>query len=117
MEGSYSKVWAARCDPPLPECAVFLDDLMATIRREIAACAERAYPSLPVEDAATLLFFDKKQDLLAFAAEVRWSGCCRSCHSEGRGRSIRHRTSSPSAQAQARRSTRRCSESGSSRRR
>ena len=71
MEGSYSKVWAARCDPPLPEFSGFLEDLMATIRREIAACAERAYPSLPVEDAATLLFFDKKQDLLAFATEVR----------------------------------------------
>lgn len=77
MEGSYSKVWAARNDPPLPEFAVFLDDVKASIRREIAACAERAYPSLPVEDAATLLFFDKKQDLLAFAAEVR--SCVRSC--------------------------------------
>ena len=71
MEGSYSKVWAARCNPPLAEYAIFLEQLMTTIRNEIASCGEKAYTSLPVTDAATLLFFDQMQDLLAFAAQVR----------------------------------------------
>jgi len=71
MEGSYSKVWAARCNPPLAEYAIFLEQLMTTIRNEIASCGEKAYTSLPVADAATLLFFDQMQDLLAFAAQVR----------------------------------------------
>lgn len=39
-------------------------------RHEIASCEEKAYDSLPLSDAATLLFFDNLQDVLSFAQEV-----------------------------------------------
>ena len=41
-------------------------------RNEIASCEEMAYESLPLKDAATLLFFRNQSDLLKFAEQV-WS--------------------------------------------
>ena len=43
----------------------FCDD-----RNEIASCEETAYESLPLKDAATLLFFSTQSDLLTFAQQV-----------------------------------------------
>lgn len=39
-------------------------------RNEIASCGEAAYESLPLKDAATLLFFPNRSDLLRFAEQV-----------------------------------------------
>ncbi|EPQ28298.1 uncharacterized protein PFL1_04125 [Pseudozyma flocculosa PF-1] len=72
MEGSYSKVWRARQQAPREEYSFFVDRLMGTIRHEIASCEEKAYDSLPLSDAATLLFFDNLQEVLSFANERGW---------------------------------------------
>lgn len=40
-------------------------------RNEIASCSEKAYTSLPLADAGTLLFFTNMADILNFAQEVR----------------------------------------------
>ncbi|GJN87759.1 hypothetical protein Rhopal_000714-T1 [Rhodotorula paludigena] len=88
MEGSYSRVWSL-CRPspssssttssssspsslPLAEFAHFTPTLLATVRAEIAACDERAYESLPLRDAKTLLFFDADDDVRRFAHERNW---------------------------------------------
>jgi predicted Kef-type K+ transport protein len=39
-------------------------------RNEIATCEEAAYDSLPLKDAATLLFFKSRSDLVKFAESV-----------------------------------------------
>lgn len=78
MEGSYSRVWSL-CRPtasssaslPLPEFAVFTPTLLQTVRNEIAACDERAYESLPLQDARTLLFLESDQEVHDFAQSVR----------------------------------------------
>lgn len=88
MEGSYSKVWNAREEAPAEEYKFFVDSLMGTIRcgtfskhliagnqltvirNEIASCQVAAYDSLPLKDAATLLFFTNRQELLSFAQQV-----------------------------------------------
>jgi len=72
MEGSYSKVWNAREEAPAEEYKFFVDSLMGTIRNEIASCEESAYESLPLKDAATLLFFTSQSDLLKFAQQRGW---------------------------------------------
>ncbi|CAA7259544.1 unnamed protein product [Cyclocybe aegerita] len=72
MEGSYSKVWNAREEAPAEEYKFFVDSLMGTIRNEIASCEEAAYESLPLKDAATLLFFENQTDLLKFAQHRDW---------------------------------------------
>ena len=71
MEGSYSKVWRlSRQAPPQEEYKFFVDLLMDMIRNEIASCEEKAYDSLALHDAATLLFFDNLDHVLAFAHTV-----------------------------------------------
>ena len=83
MEGSYSRVWSL-CRPssasasasastslPLPEFSHFTPTLLQTVRNEIAACDERAYESLPVRDARTLLFLESDQEVQQFAKSVR----------------------------------------------
>jgi len=72
MEGSYSKVWNAREEAPTEEYKFFVDSLMGTIRNEIASCEEAAYESLPLKDAATLLFFKNQSDLLSYAQQRGW---------------------------------------------
>ncbi|KAI0375779.1 hypothetical protein BV20DRAFT_959828 [Pilatotrama ljubarskyi] len=72
MEGSYSKVWNAREEAPAEEYKFFVDSLMGTIRNEIASCEETAYESLPLKDAATLLFFKNQSELIAFAQQRGW---------------------------------------------
>ncbi|EIM88531.1 proteasome 26S subunit [Stereum hirsutum FP-91666 SS1] len=72
MEGSYSKVWNAREEAPAEEYKFFVDSLMGTIRNEIASCEEAAYESLPLKDAATLLFFKTQTELMNFAQQRGW---------------------------------------------
>jgi 26S proteasome regulatory subunit N12 len=72
MEGSYSKVWSARANAPTVEYEFFVDSLMGTIRNEIASCEEAAYDSIPLKDAATLLFFTKQSEVLEFAKQRTW---------------------------------------------
>jgi len=72
MEGSYSKVWNAREEAPAAEYKFFVDSLMDTIRNEIASCEEVAYDSLPLKDAATLLFFTNRSELLSYAQQRGW---------------------------------------------
>ncbi|KAG0246122.1 proteasome 26S subunit [Mortierella sp. GBAus27b] len=72
MEGSYNRVWSSRSDVPSKEYLFFIDILMDTIRNEIASCSEKAYTSLPLKDAGTLLFFTNMQDILNFAQERDW---------------------------------------------
>lgn len=71
MEGSYSKVWRlSRETPPRDEYRFFVDLLMDMIRNEIASCEEKAYDSLALHDAATLLFFENLDQVLGFAKTV-----------------------------------------------
>ncbi|ORZ00053.1 SAC3/GANP/Nin1/mts3/eIF-3 p25 family-domain-containing protein [Lobosporangium transversale] len=72
MEGSYNRVWSSRADVPSKEYLFFIDILMDTIRNEIASCSEKAYSSLPLKDAGTLLFFTNMEDILNFAKERNW---------------------------------------------
>ena len=77
MEGSYSRVWqlcrptaASAAKLPRPEFAFFVATLVGTVRNEIAACDEKAYATLPLADARTLLFFESEAEVRAFAATV-----------------------------------------------
>lgn len=73
MEGSYNRVWNARANVPANEYLFFMDILVNTIRNEIASCSEKAYLSLPVSDAATLMYFNNENEFLEFAKERKWN--------------------------------------------
>ena len=47
--------------------------LIHTIRLEIASCAARSYPSLPIASAKNLLFLASEGAVVEFAQEQGWS--------------------------------------------
>jgi hypothetical protein len=106
MEGSYAKVWNARDEAPTDEYEFFVDELMGTIRNEIASCEEAAYASLPLKDAATLLFFQNQSELLRFAEQVPPAGSPPAQHALTYTPSENGRSTSPAARSTLRRRTR-----------
>ncbi|KAJ4411800.1 regulatory particle non-ATPase [Didymella pomorum] len=74
MEGSYDRVWGETKSERVPseEFGMFSEILIGTIRKEIASCSERAYPSIPVSDAKSLLFLDSEGSVVSFARESGW---------------------------------------------
>lgn len=74
MEGSYDRVWGETKKERVPseEFGLFTEILIGTIRKEIASCSERAYPSIPVSDAKSLLFLDSEGSVVSFAKECGW---------------------------------------------
>ncbi|OAL51940.1 hypothetical protein IQ07DRAFT_564484 [Pyrenochaeta sp. DS3sAY3a] len=74
MEGSYDRVWGEtkREKVPSEEFGLFAEILIGTIRKEIASCSERAYPSIPISDAKSLLFLDSEGSVVNFAKESGW---------------------------------------------
>lgn len=63
MEGSFNKVHLARESAPSQSFHFFLDQLMDTIRSEIAACCEAAYDTLNVDDLKSLLYMSAGQSI------------------------------------------------------
>ncbi|EKG09826.1 SAC3/GANP/Nin1/mts3/eIF-3 p25 [Macrophomina phaseolina MS6] len=76
MEGSYDRVWGETKSERVPseEFSVFSNVLIATIRNEIASCSEKAYPSIPITDAKSLLFLDSEGAVIEFANSRGWFG-------------------------------------------
>ncbi|KAL5384152.1 hypothetical protein PMIN04_004421 [Paraphaeosphaeria minitans] len=74
MEGSYDQVWRQTkgSNAPSDEFALFSDVLIGTIRSEIASCSEKAYPSIPISDAKSLLFLESEGSVVNFAKERKW---------------------------------------------
>jgi 26S proteasome regulatory subunit N12 len=95
MEGSYDRVWSETKSEKVPSeefgmfsevsrpCIVMrmaslqriltvCQILIGTIRKEIASCSERAYPSIPISDAKSLLFLDSEGSVVNFARESGW---------------------------------------------
>ena len=72
MEGSYNKLWAARADVPDESYLFFMDQLMSTLRGEVAECLDAAYEHMPVADAQRMLFMQTPAELEAFAQDKGW---------------------------------------------
>ncbi|KAF2640237.1 hypothetical protein P280DRAFT_452821 [Massarina eburnea CBS 473.64] len=74
MEGSYDRVWGETKSERVPseEFGLFSEVLIGTIRKEIASCSEKAYPSIPIADAKSLLFLESEGAVVIFAKELGW---------------------------------------------
>lgn len=74
MEGSYDRVWGETKSERVPgeEFNMFTEVLIGTIRKEIASCSEKAYPSIPIADAKSLLFLESEGSVVKFAQELDW---------------------------------------------
>jgi len=72
MEGSYNKVLSARGQMPVKRFGFFMDMLVNTVRDKIAECAEKAYETFPLEDAASLLMLDSKNAINEYGTKRKW---------------------------------------------
>lgn len=72
MEGSYSKIREEKIAVPDPLYNLFVDNLMLTVREEIAACSERAYSSLATGVAQKMLSLPTEAELAAFCENRGW---------------------------------------------
>lgn len=72
MEGSYPKIREEKISVPDPSFGFFVDNLMVTVREEIAGCSERAYSKLPLESAQRLLSISSNAELIEFCESRGW---------------------------------------------
>lgn len=72
MEGAYNKVLTAGKSLP-PECSFAVEQLSATVRDEIASCAEASYPSLKLADAQVLMMLASRKETEEYAKQHGWA--------------------------------------------
>ncbi len=58
MEGSYNKVLMMKDNVPAESYKFFINQLLVTIKDEIASCVEKAYEHINVKDLAKMLQVD-----------------------------------------------------------
>lgn len=71
MVGSYDEVLNAGAHVPDPAYDLFMDNLLATVRDNIADCLEVAYQTMTLEAARVRMKFDTLDDLKEYMAECR----------------------------------------------
>jgi len=69
MEGSYSKVMAAKANCP-KQFTYFMEGLVNRIRDAVAECSEVAYKSLSLSEARRLMDFKSDQEVLDYIGEA-----------------------------------------------
>lgn len=72
MEGSYNKVFLARNNVPAASYKFFMDNLLNTIRDEIASCIEKAYEKISFKETQRMMFFDTPQQMTTYAEGKSW---------------------------------------------
>jgi len=74
MEGSYNRVLSAKQEGQYAEEGMyFMDQLVDTVREEIAECSEKAYASISGADLQSLLMLSSEDELADFALERGWT--------------------------------------------
>ncbi|KAF8765232.1 26S proteasome non-ATPase regulatory subunit like protein [Argiope bruennichi] len=73
MEGSYNKVFLSGGNVPAESYNFFINILLDTVRNEIAACIEKAYEKLALNEACRMLFFNHKKDMVEYAKKRGWT--------------------------------------------
>lgn len=71
MVGSYDEVLEAGSHIPDPSYALFMDNLLVTVRDSIADCVEVSYKTMQISDAVKMMKFDSEADLLEYCHEFR----------------------------------------------
>jgi len=73
MEGSYNKIYLAKGEVPSPNYAFFIDELLSSIRTQIAECIEKAYDRIRPENIAKMLYFSDPSQVKSYCQQRGWS--------------------------------------------
>ncbi|KAG4303550.1 hypothetical protein PCANB_000125 [Pneumocystis canis] len=72
MEGSYDRTQKMLMQCPSPEYEIYVNMIMDLVRNEIANCLEKAYSSLPLQNAVWLLFLSNLNEIIEFSHKKEW---------------------------------------------
>ncbi|CAG0899451.1 unnamed protein product [Cyprideis torosa] len=72
MEGNYNKLFMTKGNVPAASYAFFVDILLETGRQEIALCMEKAYESIDITEAVSMLFLKGVPEVSEFASRRGW---------------------------------------------
>ncbi|KAF2348794.1 CSN8/PSMD8/EIF3K [Trinorchestia longiramus] len=73
MEGAYNKIYLAKGEVPSERYKFFIDELLATIREDIADCLENAYERIKPEDIGRMLYLSDTAEIKAYCKQRGWS--------------------------------------------
>jgi len=73
MEGAYNKTLERKTDSPSDLYSLFLEQLLLTVRNEVAECIEAAYDRISVSEAARLLGIGSYPQFVEFIGERKWT--------------------------------------------
>jgi len=73
MEGSYNKIYLAKGEVPSPNYAFFIDQLLDSIRTQIAECIEKAYDRVRPENIAKMLYFNDPSQVKSYCQKRGWT--------------------------------------------
>jgi len=72
MEGAYNKIYLAKGEVPAEGYKFFVDELLATIREDIADCLENAYETIRPQDIGKMLYLTDSQEINAYCEQRGW---------------------------------------------
>ncbi|KAF4523545.1 hypothetical protein B566_EDAN011993 [Ephemera danica] len=67
------EIFLARDNVPAPSYCFFIENLLCTVRDEIAACMEKAYERISLSEAANLLYLPSIDAAKIFATKRNWT--------------------------------------------
>ncbi|KAK3853738.1 hypothetical protein Pcinc_034934 [Petrolisthes cinctipes] len=72
MEGAYNKIYLAKGEVPAEGYKFFIEELLSTIREDIADCVENAYDRIRPEDIGKMLYLSGTKEILEYCAQRGW---------------------------------------------
>lgn len=73
MEGAYNKIYLAKGEVPAEGYKFFIEELLLTIREDIADCVENAYDRIKPEDIGKMLYLASTNEILQYCQQRGWS--------------------------------------------
>uniref|UniRef100_A0A2P2I054 26S proteasome non-ATPase regulatory subunit 8 n=1 Tax=Hirondellea gigas TaxID=1518452 RepID=A0A2P2I054_9CRUS len=73
MEGAYNKIYLAKGEVPAEGYKFFIEELLATIREDIADCLENAYERIRPDDIGRMLYLNDTDEIKAYCKQRGWT--------------------------------------------
>jgi len=72
MEGAYNKIYLAKGEVPSQSYKFFIDELLTSIRTQIAECLEKAYDRIRPENIGKMLYLSEPGQVKAYCQQRGW---------------------------------------------
>ena len=70
---TFSQIYLAKGEVPAEGYKFFIEELLATIREDIADCVENAYDRIRPEDIGKMLYLSNTKEILKYCETRSWT--------------------------------------------